>query len=292
MSDIYDESDEKQYDMAIYWSVTGYCNFSCPGCVDNSKKIDSINIPERINIPGLKKFLEKLGKTVKIIFTGGEPLLVDNIIEAFIEISKNNFIGVVSNFTSPKIKEFAEKINPERVIVIKASAHLMQLEKYNLLDTFITNYNLLKNKGFNIFTQEIAYPVMADKVEKYKKKFMDNGIELDFQAYRGLWNGKRYPESYTDEEYKIFNFKKFYDGSKDKHYGKNRLCNAGYNVVIVRNNNNIYPCYGIRKKIGNIYKSIKLNNKLIKCPVDYCDCPLLEIDSLLFKKALAETRIQ
>lgn len=280
----------KSFDMAIYWSVTNYCNFSCPGCIDNSKKIDTPYISEKINIPDLKKFLERLNKTVKIVFTGGEALLIENIIDAFVEITKNNYIGLVSNFTSPKIKEFSEKINPDRVIVIKASAHILQLEKNNLLDTFFTHYNLLKSKGFNIFAQEIAYPVLTDKVQKYKKMFMDKGIELDFHAYRGMWNGKKYPDSYTEEEYKIFNFKKYYNGSKDKHYRKNQLCNAGYNVVIARKNGIIYPCYGIKKKLGNLYRGVKLYKKLIKCPIKYCDCPFLDMDAYLFNKAIAEDR--
>jgi MoaA/NifB/PqqE/SkfB family radical SAM enzyme len=288
----YTDLNGKYYEMVIHWMVTDCCNFNCPGCSGHSMKDESALIPADIYIHALKIFLKNLKKTVKIVFTGGEPLLINNIIDVFDEITNKNYITLISNLTSNRVNELADRINPERICHIKASAHIMELEKYNLLDTFIKHYNLLQKKGFNIYTEEVAYPIMADKVDKYKKIFADCGIELKFQAFRGFWQNKKYPESYTENEYRIFNFEGFGTGSKAMHNRKNKMCNAGYNAVIAYKDGKLQPCFSIDTSLGNIYEAITLNNNLMKCPLDYCDCPLTIFDPQLFKKAIDETNIK
>ncbi|HOY30607.1 MAG TPA: 4Fe-4S cluster-binding domain-containing protein [Bacteroidales bacterium] len=282
------------YDIILHWEVTNYCNFSCPGCCGSAKKIDRNYTSEIINIAGLKRFLALFQKPIKIIFSGGEPLLVENIIEVFEETTKSNYITLMTNLTSPKVKELSDRINPERVVLIKASAHIDQLEKRKLLNTYFSNYKLLQDKGFEIYAQEIAYPVLAKKAEKYRKIFLDHGIEMKFQAYRGVWNTmfhkKKYPDSYTKQDYKIFNFTKTDCGATDIHYRKNTLCNAGYNVIVAHPNGNLCPCYGLyTQSIGNIYTGYTLNNSLIRCPLDYCDCPMPLYHPEIYERAVEET---
>lgn len=71
---------------------------------------------------------------------------------------------------------------------------------------------------------------------------------------------------------------------------KGQLCNAGYNVCIITTKGNIVPCYKIHKRIGNIYKKIEFNDKLIRCPFKTCYCPLNIYDPYLFEKAKKEVK--
>jgi len=279
----------KVYDTTLMWTVTDYCNFSCSGCIATAKKAGKDYIPERIDISALKKTLDDSNQIFKILFTGGEPLLIENIIDVFAEVTTKNYMALITNLTNPKVKELGERIDPSRVLFLKASAHLMELEKRNLLDTFLDHYNLLQEKGFTLFTEEIAYPIMADKVDAYKKIFLDRGIELCFQAFRGIWQGKKYPEAYTEEEHRIFNFSSIGIASKEMHYRKNKKCNAGYNACIARPNGDIHRCYDIPDSLGNLYTGIKLYDTLIECPLDFCDCPLAVFESHLFERAMDET---
>ena len=137
----------KEYDIVIHWMVTNFCNFRCFYCCNTNVELFRENSSyNKINIKALSVFLKKINRIAKIVFSGGEPLLVENIIEAFSEITKNNYMILISNLVSTKVKLLAERINPEKVIIIVGSVHIHELNKYDLLDTFISHYNLLKKK--------------------------------------------------------------------------------------------------------------------------------------------------
>jgi len=70
------------------------------------------------------------------------------------------------------------------------------------------------------------------------------------------------------------------------HNQKGKVCNAGYNVGIVCQNGDIFQCYEIREKLGNIYEeNIIFKDKPIICPIEFCGCPLKSYDEHLFEKA-------
>ena len=56
------------------------------------------------------------------------------------------------------------------------------------------------------------------------------------------------------------------------HHQKGKLCNAGFNIVKVNPMGNITVCDQIRKNLGNVYEKIKFNEKIIRCPCEYCRC--------------------
>ena len=72
----------------------------------------------------------------------------------------------------------------------------------------------------------------------------------------------------------------------ERHYQYGKTCNAGYNAGIVHTNGDIYPCYSIKEKLGNIYEKIEFKKNLITCPVKFCGCPLKVHNQYLFEKAL------
>ena len=57
--------------------------------------------------------INKTNKIFKIEFTGGEPFLIPNIIEACEELTKKHYIEIISNFTSDRITEFCRVRSPE-----------------------------------------------------------------------------------------------------------------------------------------------------------------------------------
>ena len=142
---------------------------------------------------------------------------------------------------------------------------------------------MCKEKGFVIHAIEVAHPSLLSQVEKYKEFFQRNKINIQFGQYIGEYNGKKYPESYTNEELNIFTLSK--DNVKIFNQ-EGKVCNAGYNIGIVEENGDIFLCYQIRKKLGNIYEeNIIFKDKLIICPAKFCDCPLKSYDKYLFEKA-------
>jgi len=246
-----------------------------------SKAIDSL---------ALKNALDKTNKIFMINLTGGEPFLIPNIVDVCAEITKKHLLYINTNLVSEKIKEFTERIDPQRVLGINASCHIKELERLNLLDKYIYNFHLCKDKGFSIGATERAYPPLLGEVEKYKEFFKKRGIELAFAQFCGKYNGKLYPESYTDEEIKIFGLEKAPDIKM--FHSKGKICNAGYNVGVLFSDGFVRPCYQINESLGNIFDGIKFKKELIKCPHEYCGCPLNCYDKHLFEKALVECGIK
>jgi hypothetical protein len=132
----------------------------------------------------------------------------------------------------------------------------------------------------------VAYPPLIEKAEKYKIFFQEKGITINFSPFLGYYNGKHYPESYRDEELRVFGLD---HTSRAQFNLRGKICNAGYNVAIVSSAGAINICHQIQEKIGDIYKEIKFKDELVTCPFDFCSCPLKIYDSYLFERAFSET---
>lgn len=247
-----------------------------------------------IDIKALMRTLEESQKVFKISFTGGEPFLVPNFIETCKSITQKHFITIVSNLTSHQIKSFSETIDPRKVLEICASLHIEELEKRRLLDRYIENVELLKDEGFNVTAQAVAYPTLLSEVEKYRAYFKEQGIDIAFVPFRGRYRWKQYPKAYTGEEIERFEFGSFSKSHTDImtcFYRKGEICNAGFNVGVVFPSGDAQTCFLIDQRLGNVFTKIEFNKNLIKCPFKYCSCPLNFYDPGLFDKALKENNL-
>jgi len=279
------------YDAWLHWNVTDGCNLNCVYCFafnDTRRKTAEMS---KIDIPSLIRTLEKTNKIFRVQFTGGgEPFLVPNIIDACVALSKRHYLGFNTNLTSDKISELVEKIDPSKVVELHASCHIKELERLNLLDMYIDNFMLCQEAGFKIQkVYEVAYPPLADEVQKYKKFFRKNGIKLEFLPFIGKYESKEYPKSYTEEEFKVFDLKVLGSSGTAKHFQSENICNAGYNVGVLSPDGNIQTCWSINDTIGNIYEKIEFKKSMKVCPLEFCTCPLKVFDPYLFERALKET---
>jgi MoaA/NifB/PqqE/SkfB family radical SAM enzyme len=314
-------SEEKQaYDAMLNWniSINEKCNLNCSYCFKNlpkkkseiTKKIMSIyrrgysaimkalncyiiertmGIQPKINIKALLETLEKTKKIFKIYFTSGEPFLVTNMVETSVALTRKHYICFNTNLSLRAVRDFAFRVNPKKVLSIVASFHIKELKRRNLLNVYVENFLLLKEKGFKIEALEVAYPPHKTEVKKYKAFLQNYGIELKFNPFIGMYNGKTYPGSYSDEELELFGATK--KEWVDLFHQKGELCNAGYNVAQVDAFGIVESCPQMQKKIGHIYKGINFENKMLRCPFDFCVCPLKTCDQHLFEKALEETNM-
>ena len=274
---------KKNYDAWLQWNVTNRCNLECEYCFSVPPKPRNDIPPIKVN--ELVKTLDKSGLIFRIGFTGGEPFLVPNFIETALAITDKHFISINTNLTLPSVKQFAERINPEKVLFIHASFHYLELISKNLLQTYLDNFRLLKNSGFEIYAEEVAYPPHLQRLEKDAEILSELGINLRFGAYYGFYDGKRYPESYSAEEVERFNLPK---SEIEKFRQKGVLCNAGFNVGTVYSKGQIKPCFQYNENIGNVYEGISFKSELIRCEAEYCGCPLNLYDLYLYEKALVQ----
>ncbi len=273
------------YDIWLHWIVTLRCNLDCKYCFFNpAKKKGTIH---GIKIDMVLKTLRETGKTYKIYFSGGgEPFLVPNIIDACLALSGEHYIAFNTNLISSHIKEFSEKISPERTIFIQAAFHYEQLKKKNLVELFLSNYQMLKDRGFNVNIVMVAYPELMSSLVEISDLFQSRNLSFSFIEFIGNYNGKKYPKSYTMEERKIMNLS---DDSRI-YFQKNKICNAGFNCAMVSPSGSVWPCSSLGPSLGNVYNKINFNKSNILCPFHFCLCPMNAYDDYLFEKSIKEAR--
>lgn len=278
----------KPYDAWLHWYLSERCNLNCDFCGYSPpsglpKAKGTVTL---IDIPALLRTLEDADKIFKMSFTGaGEPFLVPNIIDACVHLTKRHYVEFVTNLTPEAITEFAHRIDPARVGVIHASLHTEALRKLGLLETYIRHYLLLREKGFAVRCAELAHPRLLDEAHALRSQFRERGIELSFTPFLGVYKGKRYPESFTGEELAQFDI----DPDSLRVFSPyGRICNAGYNVAVIRENGDVRPCDAIGEVIGNVYSRIHFRESLILCPFERCVCPLNKYDEYLYARAMEE----
>jgi MoaA/NifB/PqqE/SkfB family radical SAM enzyme len=283
------DGDMDPIDAWLHWNITENCNLHCAYCITgHSVETPAREVPEdEIDIAATIKTLNNSNRTFLIGLTGGgEPFLAKNFLELSTEITQNHYLLLTTNLISPKVKKFAERIDPAKVTCLVASLHIKELERIGLVERYIEHFLFCKEKGFNIVAQEVGHPGLLPEVERYKEFFKNRGISITFNPFIGEYNGKIYPGAYAMEEIKLFGFTD--DVLNRNHKGK--ACNAGYNVGVVDcGTGNIHPCYSLLdEQIGNIYKEIHFNNHLLFCPFESCDCPFYAYYPGLLEKALKQ----
>jgi len=210
---------------------------------------------------------------------------VPNLTDVLEKITERHFITINTNLTSDNVKIFADKIDRKKVKYILGSLHIKELERHSLIENYINNYILLKNKGFRIDSKEVAYPALLNEVENYRRFFSERGVEISFMPFNGQYNGKMYPFEYTKHEKKVFGIDNVPIIKIAKRKGK--ICNAGYNAAFCWENGDITPCHTRNAQtIGNVYSGFKFKNNLMKCPYEICGCPIWCNEYHLYRKAI------
>jgi MoaA/NifB/PqqE/SkfB family radical SAM enzyme len=274
-------SENQHYDAWLQWNLTSQCNFGCEYCFGKTP-------PNRqtifvINTEAVLRTLESTGKIFRIGFTGGEPFLIPNFTSACKELSAKHFISINTNLALGEADNFANEIDPARVLNVHASIHFKELIDKGLFERFISNYKILVEKEFNIYAEAIAYPGIIDKVDYYKSLADRNKIEFIYAPFFGKFEDKFYPRAYTEEELKIFDIS---SEQISAHYQIGNICNAGYNAAVISPTGNISPCFNVAGNMGNINKEINFSTNKTVCPASKCVCPLNKYDNYLFNKSI------
>jgi MoaA/NifB/PqqE/SkfB family radical SAM enzyme len=273
------------YNAWIHWNVTSVCNYNCEHCfghIDMTHEVDPIKIPELLST------LKNTGRIFRISFTGGEPFLVPNIIEASQAITEEHYISLNTNLIHEKVKTFAESVDPSRVVRVHASFHFEELKDHGEIHRYIGNYQLLEERGFPMYAEAVGFPKLAPLAEEIRHYLMEHDIILRYGPYFGTFENRKYPEGYSNKELTQFGLS---EDCRLLHRQMGAFCNAGYNTIVATHTGKILPCFHFNETLGNLYEEIKFNNSIKVCPHKQCGCPLNVYDERLFLDALREIRL-
>jgi MoaA/NifB/PqqE/SkfB family radical SAM enzyme len=229
-------------------------------------------VEELINV--WKKIYDMYGEC-KISITGGEPLYYPNFIKFIKELCKYHKVQVITNL-SLEIDELLYLSHNN--LQISPSFHPLFADEKD----FINKVLKLKEKGFTNGVSYVAWPGQIKNINLYKKIFNKEGIDFYLQSFFGEYQGKKYPENYSEEEKEIIlpflgkrGNEKF---QTEKLVTKGKLCNAGVKYGVIHPDGTVLTCGGItnnhnQKIIGNIFdKNFKLLEKPRECISDLCPC--------------------
>jgi len=273
------ESKSKTHDLNndIYftWDIHYKCNFRCPYCwfytgwTVASKR--NIYLSPEEWIMHWKKVYDKYG-SVHIEITGGEPFIYPNFIELVRLLSSMHTLKITTNM-SGDIESFVKEIDPKKVN-LDLNFHPL----FANIDILIKKAILLKKAGFRAGVCYLAYPPQMRKIEIFKKRFEDVGINFALAAFWGEYGGKRYPESYTQKEVEYI---RPFLGDIDRvvyHLKggspKGKLCNAGYKYAVIQADGNVIRCGQLPDRIiSNLAEGdFHLLDKPEPCEADFCPC--------------------
>lgn len=192
--------DRQECDIEADWVISLLCNFNCRYCVSH---IGSQRQVEDLSNKFIG-FFDASGKRWLLHITGGEPFLYPNFVGLCGRLTQHHKINLNTNLSSPLVYDFARQIDPSKVTFINVGLHIVEREKYGLVDDFVKKYRYLKNKGFSIFVSYVMHPTLFSRFKKDYEYFKSLGIIVSPKSLRGVFFGKRYPEAYAVAQKKTF----------------------------------------------------------------------------------------
>lgn len=270
------------FDCNLDWHLTTRCNLRCEYCfLSLESRVDGALAP--IDIPSLERVLDQSGMTFDINFTGGEPFMVENFIEASAAVARKHYLSVVSNLVTGRVKRFLDEVDRSRIDYFLASFHYRELVERRAVGTFLDNYNLLREAAVpNGFTM-VLHPSLLARMPEIRAAIGDQTIEIIYEPFIGTFAGKTYPAAYTDAELAALDIDR--EDVMSAYYPNGVACNAGHNTAFITADGYIFDCFANKTCLGHIYRGFELYPRLRTCRQEGCTIPIYRFYPTLFAAA-------
>lgn len=267
---------ETQGRASFAWDIHYKCNYRCPYCWWYGKWHELAKGGAYLPLKEILKpwidIYKKYG-SCHIVILGGEPFVYPDFAELIRELSGMHTLGITTNL-SVDVDQILNNISLPN-ISISGTFHPLFAD----FNSFVKRACLLKEKTGKVAVSYLAYPPQVRLISDYKRRFAEYSITLEVMSYWGEHNGKRYPESYTEEERSFIEpflgesrGEKFQLRPKDV---KGGLCRAGQVYASIKSNGDAVRCggSGSPRSLGNIFKgNFSLLDRPSPCESDHCPC--------------------
>lgn len=269
-----DGTSPPSFDVEVDWHLTNRCNFFCDYCHPQIRRVlNQLHLNEPSPEVCIEAF-DAIGKPCHILMSGGEPFMFPEFIRLCRGLTNKHLISINTNLSHGDIPEFADEIDPSRVVRIAAALHIAERESRNLhLDEFIAYYRCLRERGFPIIALYVLYPPLLERVADDLHYLRSNGVDMiDGKVFKGVFESKRYPDAYTPEQ-RAFIHKVTGEYKYNKPYLDGLMsftgqqCNAGFRSFKVMVDGEVRRCATVQTQYGNLYKrTMRLDGDAVACP--------------------------
>lgn len=212
--------------------------------------------------------------------SGGETFLYPRFVELAEALTRNHFISINTNLSTPNVFEFADKIDPERVLTLNAGLHILErVKRKGGVEKYIEAFHYFQQRGFNIRLEYVTYPPLLARLEKDMDYYKSRGIEtFNIKIFRGTYEGKPYPASFTEEEQALINEyladTREWEIMKSDNNFFGLPCASGQRSFAMDPSGTLRRCITLRKEYGNLFTGRYYMDDTPKpCPARRCACP-------------------
>ncbi|HOW28095.1 MAG TPA: radical SAM protein [Elusimicrobiota bacterium] len=276
--------DFPPYKRFFTWDIHHACNYRCSYCFFHETWGDE----EKKNVyPGLDRLMriwddiyDKYGES-HVHVSGGEPFFYPGFIDLVAHLIQKHTFEVDTNL-SFDVAEWIRRIPPERT-KLDVTFH----PQFADLDEFYSKAKALKDAHYDIGVNYVAFPEQLSQMKQFRQVFVENGLSFDIMPFRGKYQGRDYPQGYTDSEKEMirqcdprtasrmlsaFDQKKTPE-SLNPHAGK--LCRMGQMYAKIMPDGTVSRCCHHRHSplIGNLLDGTFVFYEEAKtCPETQCSC--------------------
>lgn len=278
--------DTPPYRACITWLINNKCNYHCMYCLNNFEEPPGF----RALAPDdwfliWQEIYDKYG-TVSIQVTGGEPTIYPNCFEILDNIGRMHYIDLQTNLSWDP-QEFIAKVATGSVSRIGGSFH----PQYTEFGPFLEKIIMLKEAGYkHVEINFVAYPPLLDTVETYLNMSREKQVQFSVLSFQGEYEGKKYPESYSDAEKAIlkrlnmssgesaeamadWDVEKKKTGAVEEAECPLRVCRMGQMYTWIKPDGEAMRCCKSSTVLGNIIdRTFNLMDEASPCSIKNCIC--------------------
>jgi MoaA/NifB/PqqE/SkfB family radical SAM enzyme len=186
------------FDIEADWTLNLLCNYDCDYCF--SRASTEHPLVGRMSPEQYLDFFNSTRKTWLLHLTGGEPFFHPDFVRLCRTLTSRHYISVNSNLSSPRVHGFAADIDPSRVQYVHCGVHVEERDRRKGWRNLLTNVTCLLERGFPVFASLVMTPSAFADFPRVAHPFTALGVPLIPKAIRGSYDGRWYPQAYTEAE--------------------------------------------------------------------------------------------
>ncbi|MBN2407442.1 MAG: radical SAM protein [Elusimicrobia bacterium] len=264
------------------WDITYDCNYRCTYCSlgyeeERARKPKTVILKPEKWMEIWSGIYERYG-SAQVHLSGGEPFCYPGIMDIVEGLVSMHTFECSTNL-SWDVKEFSARVPPDRAR-IGTSFHPQMVS----FDEFLGKVLELRDAGYEVWSNYVAYPPFIKDLGGAKKRFSSEGINMSILTFEGVYEGKSYPDGYSEEEIRYLRelgadlpwVRKSMNWTFDKEkYAKGpRKCLMGVMYAKIHPDGNAYRCCAQDPvKLGNLFDgTFELLEEAAMCDKEACPC--------------------
>ena len=179
------------------WEILLPCNYRCSYCVVHDERTPYL----KLDVPEWRTIWERIFSLYgccQVRFAGGEPTIYPRYIDLVGMLLRMHTVDVTTNL-SFDVDEWIRRVPPAG-IAISGSLHLEHTQPEPFMRKLLT----LRDKGNRLISAcLVAHPASLARVEPIREMFEKQNILFKIIPFNGEYQGRRYPDAYTDDEKRL-----------------------------------------------------------------------------------------